>query len=129
MSGDSCPANSCNDRASFEPDGGELIGSYYTIRIFEVTAHNSPDPPPAPDRAHLGSRLPWAPPLSKVVGTRLSSKLLERQAPLDRDPLHERVLAGAAFRTAFANRYVQEARKVMAKTRGVKIGVTRSRQC
>ena len=79
----------------------------------------------------MGSRLLWAPPISKAGGApRLGSKLLNAKLRPIADPSRIGSLAAAAaFRTACANGYAQEACKVMAKTRGVKISVTRSRQC
>jgi hypothetical protein len=61
---------------------------------------------------------------------RLGSKLLNAKLRSIAAPSTIGSLAAAAaFRTACANGYAQETRKVMAKTRGVKISVTRSRQC
>jgi len=114
-----------------EPDGGEIIGSYCTIRISEVTAHNSRDPRQHPTQAHhgveasLGRRQ-----FPRRAAPRLGSKLLNAKLRPIADPSTIGSLAAAAaFRTACANGYAQEACKVMAKTRGVKISVTRSRQC
>ena len=114
-----------------EPDGGEIIGSYCTMRIFEVTAHNSRDPAPAPDTsAPWGRGFPGRRPFPRRAAPRLGSKLLNAKLRSIADPSTIGSLAAAAaFRTACANGYAQEACKVMAKTRGVKISVTRSRQC
>jgi hypothetical protein len=132
MSGDPCPANSCNDRASFEnltaasssapPTQPEFSKSRLTVHGTSASTRH---------KRTMGSRLPWAPPLSKAeTAPLLGSKLLNAKLRSIADPSTIGSLAAAAaFRTACANRYAQEARKVLAKTRGVKIGFTRSRHC
>jgi hypothetical protein len=114
-----------------EPDGGEIIGSYCTIRLFGVTAHNSRDLRRHPTQAHHGVEASLgAANFQGGRAPRLGSKLLNAKLRPIADPSTIGSLAAAAaFRTACANGYAQEACKVMAKTRGVKISVTRSRQC
>jgi hypothetical protein len=125
MSGDSCPANSCNDRATFEnltaarssaPTAqSEFLKSRLTIH--GTRARNR-------HKRTMGSR-----PFPRRAAPRLGSKLLNAKLRSIAAPSTIGSLAAAAFRTACASGYAQEARKVMAKTRGVKISVTRSRQC
>ena len=130
MSGDSCPANSRNGRASFENLTAARSSAPTAQSDFSasrLTIHGT-----CAGTRHkrtMGSRLLWAPPISKAGGTRLGSKLLNAKLRPIADPSTIGSLAAAAaFRTACANGYAQEACKVMAKTRGVKISVTRSRQ-
>jgi hypothetical protein len=131
MSGDSCPANSCNDRASFEnltaarssaPTAqSEFPKSRLTIHGTRASTRH---------KRTMGSRLPGRRPFPRRAAPRLGSKLLNAKLRSIAAPSTIGSLAAAAaFRTACANGYAQEARKVMAKTRGVKISVTRSRQC
>ena len=131
MSGDSCPANSRNGRASFEnltaarssaPTAqSDFSASRLTIHgTCAGTRHKR-----TMGRGFSGRRQ-----FPRRAAPRLGSKLLNAKLRPIADPSTIGSLAAAAaFRTACANGYAQEACKVMAKTRGVKISVTRSRQC